>query len=399
MQYDWVRMTTGPRELGGLRWVGGENAEVTGGRASDVGTGGVRAGAARGRGAGINPPNRFEPIHLQVLEEHRGDLSEEAPGGRQIPREVIRDVSKSIINHVDSPDIGFEWTVNPYRGCEHGCIYCYARPGHEFLGLSCGLDFETKIHAKVEAPELLRAALMKPSWKGETIVMSGVTDPYQPVERELEITRRCLEVMAEFRQPVSIITKSRLVTRDIDLLARLARDRAASVAVSLTSLDNKVASIMEPRASAPRERLAAIRELTAAGVPVAVMTAPLIPRINDHEVPALLEAAAEAGAVSAGYVFIRLPHQIKDLFLEWLARHFPDRAGHVESLIRQSRGGALYNAKWFARGKGEGEIAAQIGKTFKVFAARSGLNRPRPGLSSAAFRRPERQAGQGLLFE
>ncbi|MCC6676663.1 MAG: PA0069 family radical SAM protein [Phycisphaerales bacterium] len=357
------------------------------------------AGAIRGRGAGINPPNRFETIHLHVLGEYRDELREVFPGGRQLPREVIHDVSRTIINHVDSPDIGFSWTVNPYRGCEHGCIYCYARPGHEYLGLSCGLDFETKIHAKLEAPELLCSELMAARWKGETIVMSGVTDPYQPVERELEITRRCLEVMAEFRQPVALITKNRLITRDLDLLVKLHEHRAVSAAVSLTTLDNKLASIMEPRASSPKDRLAAIRELSSAGIPVTVMTAPLIPRINDHEIPALLEAAAEAGATSAGYTFIRLPHQIKDLFLEWLARHFPDRAAHVESLVRQSRGGALYDAAWFRRHRAQGEIAGQVGRTFKLFAARTSLDRPRVGLNTTAFRRPPSQTGQTLLFE
>lgn len=357
-----------------------------------------RAGAIRGRGAGINPTNRFETIHLEVLGEHRDTLREEHPDGVHLRREVIHDASRTIINHVDSPDIGFKWTVNPYRGCEHGCIYCYARPGHEYLGLSCGLDFETKIHAKVDAPELLRSALMKESWAGETIVMSGVTDPYQPLERELEITRRCLEVMAEFRQPVALITKNRLITRDVDVLARLAGHRCASAAVSLTTLDNKLASIMEPRASSPGDRLAAIRELSAAGVPVTVMTGPIIPRINDHEIPALLTAAAEAGASSGGYTFIRLPYQIKDLFLEWLSRHFPDRAAHVQSLVRQSRGGSLYDAAWFQRHRGQGEIAAQIGTTFKLFAARTGLDRPRGGLSRDAFRRPPRDAKQGSLF-
>lgn len=360
---------------------------------------GGRAGTIRGRGAGLNPPNRFETVHLHVLGEHRDELRAEFPEGRQQPREVTRDVSRTIINHVDSPDIGFKWTVNPYRGCEHGCVYCYARPGHEYLGLSCGLDFETRIHAKPEAPRLLREALMAPSWKGETIVMSGVTDPYQPLERELEITRGCLEVMAEFRQSVALITKSRLITRDLDVLARLHEHGAVSAAVSLTTLDNRLASIMEPRASSPKERLAAIRELSSAGIPVAVMTAPIIPRINDHEIPALLDAAAEAGAQSAGYVFIRLPYQIKDLFLEWLARHFPDRAAHVESLVRQSHGGSLYDSTWFARQRGQGEIASQIGLAFRVFAVRAGLDRPRRSLNTGAFRRPPAQTSQTLLFE
>lgn len=344
-------------------------------------------GPVKGRGAGINPGNRFERVRLHVLGDHLDQQRAEGEAPRPATR-VIPDRARSIINPVDSPDLGYMWTVNPYRGCEHGCIYCYARPGHEYLSLSSGMDFETVILAKHDAPQLLREELMRPRWKGEPIMFSGVTDCYQPIERDLKLTRACLEVCVEFRQSVNIITKSHLVTRDIDLLSDLAKDHAAGVAVSLTTLDPKLASIMEPRAASPASRLATIRELAAAGIPVTVMTAPILPRINDHEIPALLEAAAEAGATSAGWVLLRLPYQIKDLFLEWLSRHFPDRAAHVEALIRDARGGMLYDARFFSRQRGEGPVAGQIKAMFDVFARKHGLDGPRPGRSTAAFRRP-----------
>lgn len=350
----------------------------------------------RGRGAGLNPGNRFDDIRLHVLGEHLDAVRTENPTGTQAATRVVADRTKSVINRVNSPDLPFNWTVNPYRGCEHGCIYCYARPGHEYLGLSCGLDFETVIHAKHEAPALLREAISRPSWKGEPIVMSGVTDPYQPIERELRITRGCLEVCRAFRQPVSLITKNHLITRDIDILADLARDGLAAAAVSLTTLDAGLAAKMEPRASSPAARLAAIRELSRAGVPVTVMTAPIIPRINDHEIPALLEAAAGAGATSAGYVLLKLPYQIKDLFLEWLQRHFPDRAAHVESLVRQTRGGALYEPGFFTRHKGEGPVAEQIRRVFDVFTKRYELDKKRTALRTGEFRRAERGGQMGL---
>ena len=358
----------------------------------------------RGRGAAINPGNRFESVRLHVLGEHLDEIIAENPDGTKVTTKVYDDASRTIINKVaESPDIPFSWTINPYRGCEHGCIYCYARPGHEYLGMSCGVDFETKIFAKRRAPELLREALEKPSWQGETIVMSGVTDPYQPIESKLRLTRRVLEVMHEYGQGVGLITKNHLVTRDIDLLAEMARHRAASVAISITSLDNKLAAKMEPRASSPRDRLSAVRELTQAGIPVAVMTAPIIPGLNDHEVPKLLEAAAEAGATSAGYVLLRLPYQIKDLFLEWLARHFPDRASRVESAIRAARGGELYNAAFFERQRGSGPLADQIGATFKLFARRHGLDGPHRRHSNEWFlekrARREREAAGPTLFE
>lgn len=346
----------------------------------------------RGRGTPINPGNRFERVRLSVLGEF---LDEEAaerereglPAARQLATTVYRDESRSIINRVDSPDLHFNWTINPYRGCEHGCVYCYARPTHETLGFSCGLDFETKIVAKMDAPEMLARELDAARWNGEPIVMSGVTDPYQPVERRLRITRRCLEAMTERFQPVSIVTKNRLVTRDIDLLARLANVGAAGVGISLTTLDASLAASMEPRASAPRDRLAAMRELSNAGIPVTVMTAPIVPGLNDHEIPALLEAAKEAGASGAGFILLRLPHQVKGVFLDWLERERPERAGRVERAVRETRGGELSDARWTSRFRGEGVRAAQIKATFDMFARRLGLAEGRSRLSSEAFRK------------
>lgn len=355
---------------------------------------GLIGGPARGRGAGLNPGNRFEDVRLHVLGEHLEEVLAEHPDGRQVVTRVYADRTKSLLNRVESPDLPMRWTINPYRGCEHGCIYCYARPGHETLGLSCGLDFETKITAKRDAAAILRRELMRPSWKGEPVSMSGVTDPYQPVESKLRITRGILGVMAEFRQPVGIITKNRLILRDADLLARLHEHRAVHALVSLTTLDAGLARLMEPRASAPAERLRVVRELSALGIPVSVMTAPIIPGINDHEIPRLLGAAKEAGAISAGYVLLKLPYQIKDLFLDWLRRHFPDRAAKVEAFVRESRGGALYDAAFHDRQRGTGERAEQIRATFKLFQRRHGLDGRIPPFADA-FRRP----GERSLFD
>ncbi len=336
---------------------------------------GLTRGPVRGRGAGINPGNRYESVRLHILGEHLDEQAREHPCGQQVRTQVHDDDSKSILNRVDSPDLGFHWTVNPYRGCEHGCIYCYARPGHEYLALSSGLDFETRIFAKREAPRLLRQALCRPSWQGERIMFSGVTDCYQPVEAKLQITRECLKVCNELGQPVSVVTKSKLVLRDLDLLKQLALHNAASVAVSITTLDNALAAKMEPRASSPRERLETVRTLSAAGIPTSVMVAPIIPALNESEVPAILAAAAEAGARDAGYVLLRLPHQIKALFEEWLERHFPERAAKVLNAIRETRGGELYRAEFFERQRGTGVRAEQIAATFAVFKRRSGLGR------------------------
>jgi len=356
------------------------------------------SGAVRGRGAGLNPGNRFEDVRLHVLGEHLDDIASERPDGTQVITRIYRDTSRSIVNKVESPDLPMlKWTLNPYRGCEHGCIYCYARPTHEYLGFSCGLDFETRIVAKQEAPSLLRAALSSPKWAGDPIMLSGVTDPYQPVESKLLITRGCLRTMLDFRQPVSVITKNRLILRDLDLLSQMREQALVSCAVSLTTLDPALAGKMEPRASSPRDRLETIRQLSGAGIPVCVMMAPVIPGLNDHEIPAVLKAAADAGATSAGYVLLRLPHQIKDLFLEWLRRHFPDRASHVESQLRESRGGALYESSYFSRQRGRGGRAEQIGQAFAVFKKRYGLEGPLSELSRGKGR-PAGAAAQLGLF-
>lgn len=357
-------------------------------------------GKVRGRGAGINPGNRFEDVRLHVLGEHLDEVRSENEDGTHVRTRVLRDHSRTVLNPVGVDDLHFKWTINPYRGCEHGCIYCYARPTHEYAGLSSGLDFETTILAKHDAPEILRRELSAPTWTGEPIMISGVTDPYQPVERELRITRRVLELMVECRQAISLITKNRLVTRDLDLLRELHAHRAIHAAVSVTTLDNALASVMEPRASSPRSRLETIHELSAAGIPVAVMVAPVIPGLTDHEIPRILHAAREAGAVAAGCILLRLPYQIKSLFLEWVKRHFPDRSAKVESLIRQTRGGALYDSRMFVRQRGEVEIADHIRRTFDVFAKRAGLGERWSALHTKAFRRPiAMERGQLGLFE
>lgn len=359
------------------------------------------SGPVRGRGAGINPGNRFEDVKLHVLGEHLDEIIAENPDGTRVTTKVYPDHTKTIINPVDSPDLNFNWTINPYRGCEHGCIYCYARPGHEYLGLSCGLDFETKILAKFDAPMLLRKELSSPKWKGETIVMSGVTDPYQPIEAKLRITRRCLEVCAEFAQPVSFVTKSKLILRDLDVMKEMVKVNAVRAAISLTSLDNDIARKMEPRASSPADRLKAIESLASAGVPVTVMTAPIVPGLNDSEIASLLKAASDAGATSAGYVILRLPYQIKALFLDWLAREFPLRASKVEDALRDMRDGELYQADFGKRMRGSGERAKSIQATFDLFVRRYGLNTSMRPISTEAFwkrREAVKEKGQMNLF-
>jgi len=344
------------------------------------------AGPIHGRGAGFNPANRFEALHLEPDPEEEHDP--ERPRRQTV---YYRDFTRTIIADNDSPDVGFESSINPYRGCEHGCIYCYARPTHEFLGFSAGLDFESRIMVKENAAELLAEELSSPSWKPQTLVMSGVTDPYQPVERRLKITRSCLEVLARFRNPVGIITKNQLVTRDLDLLGELAAHQAAAVNISITSLDPKLQRVLEPRTSTPRARLQAIRELRAAGIPVGVMSAPVIPGLNDHEVPAILEAAGEAGARFAGYTVVRLPYAVAPLFERWLEEHFPDRKEKVLGGIRRLRGGEKLNDPRFkTRMRGEGIFAEQIRDLFTVGCKRAGMH-DRPVLSTAGFRRPNEQ--------
>jgi DNA repair photolyase len=345
--------------------------------------------AIKGRGAIGNPQNRFETL---VVER-----DEEVPGPERIETELLRDTSRSVIAYNDSPDVGFSASVNPYRGCEHGCVYCYARPFHEYLGFSAGLDFESRILVKEDAPELLRKELSAAKWKPQTLAMSGVTDCYQPAERRLEITRRCLSVLAEFRNPVGIITKNELVTRDIDILQELAGHQAAMVMLSITTLDPEVARKMEPRASHPRDRLKAIERLAAAGIPVGVMVAPVVPAITDHEMPKILEAAAGAGARTAGYVVMRLPGAVAGLFERWLEEHFPDRKEKVLNRIRDLRGGQLYDPRFGNRMRGEGLFADQIRATFQTFKRRYGLDQPFPELSTASFRRPGAVEQLGLF--
>jgi DNA repair photolyase len=310
----------------------------------------------------------------------------------------LPDASKSIIAENDSPDVGFRYSINPYRGCEHGCAYCYARPTHELLGMDAGLDFETKVLVKHQAAELLRAELARPSWSVETIAISGVTDCYQPAERRFRLTRGLLEVLLETRQPTGIITKNALVLRDLDLLEEMARRRLAHVTLSVTTLDAALARTMEPRTSSPSARLRAIAELSAAGVPTSVMIAPIVPGLTDREVPAILRAARDAGAQSAGYVLLRLPLAVQPVFMEWLARNYPTAKEKVESLVRDTRGGKLYQSQWGSRQRGSGPYADQVAQTFRVFARKYGLDRPLPEYDRSQFRTPLPQQGQLRLF-
>jgi DNA repair photolyase len=345
----------------------------------------------RGRGAAGNPANRFEGISHE-LDGDEAELEAPAPATQFLP-----DHSRSIIAYNDSPDLGFRASLNPYRGCEHGCIYCYARPTHEYLGFSAGLDFETKILVKEDAPELLRKELSSPRWEPQVLAVSGVTDPYQPVERQRRLTRRCLEVLAEFRNPVAIITKNHLVTRDLDLLRDLARHNAAAVFLSITSLDGELRQKLEPRTSHPAGRLAAIEALTQAGVPVGVLVAPVIPALTDHELPAILQAAARAGARFAGYIMLRLPHGVSALFENWLEQHFPDRKEKVLGRIREVRGGRLNDPRFGSRMRGEGAFAELTRELFMVACRKAGIGGRGPNLSTAAFLRPG--GSQQLLFE
>jgi DNA repair photolyase len=302
-----------------------------------------------------------------------------------------------VISYNESPDLGYEASVNPYRGCEHGCSYCYARPYHEYLGFSAGLDFETKILVKEKAADLLRKQLSSPRWQPKVVNLSGVTDPYQPVERRLGLTRRCLEVLAEYRNPVQIVTKNHLVTRDLDILAELASHQAAAVCVSIVTLQSDLSRIMEPRTSAPSRRLAAIEALARAGVPVTVLTAPIIPGLTDEEVPKILAEAARAGAGFAGYAVLRLPHAVASIFEDWLERHLPERKEKILNRIREMRGGRLYDSRFSVRLKGEGIFAEQIAGLFSLACRKAGLATAGPQLSIEAFRRAAPQ--QRSLFE
>jgi DNA repair photolyase len=349
---------------------------------------------APGRGAGFNPPNRFEARSFEPMQI---DPPCEDDEPKTLPTSYFRDLSKTILAKNDSPDVGFTYSLNPYRGCSHGCVYCFARPSHEYLGFSSGLDFESKIVVKENAPELLRAELSKKSWTPQVVCMSGNTDCYQPVERELLITRKCLEVFLEFRNPVGVITKNGMVARDADILSELAKRKLVHVTLSITTLDAGLARAMEPRASTPSRRLDAIRALAAAGVPVGVNVAPVIPGLTDEEMPAIMKAAREAGATSAGMTIVRLPHGVKPLFLEWLERERPERAPKVLARLRDVRGGELSDPRFGTRHRGEGEVAEMISKLFDRTRDKLGLDGSmRFDLDTSAFSRPGEQ--QGELF-
>lgn len=344
----------------------------------------------KGRGTAESPANRFEK--LWTSRDPEWTEEDPAPG-----TEFLHDTSKSILSYNDSPDLGFNVSMNPYRGCEHGCVYCYARPSHEYLGFSSGLDFETRIMVKLDAPMLLCKELSSRHWRPQVIVLSGNTDCYQPVERRLKITRQCLKVFADFRNPVAIITKNQLITRDIDLLQELARYHAVSVTVSVTSLRDELAGKLEPRASRPGARLAAIRALADAGIPVSVNVAPIIPGLTDYETPDILKAAYQAGARRAGYTLVRLPYAVKSLFSTWLERHYPDAKEKILNRIKEIRGGALYDSRFGSRMRGEGFYAQQLSRLFHVARAKAGFTDTGTALRTDAFRRWD--GGQLSLFE
>jgi len=346
----------------------------------------------RGRGARDNVPNQFERLHVDV---DPGALDDEER--RSVETVYLRDPSASILSKNESPDVPFTYSLNPYRGCEHGCPYCYARPSHEYWGLSAGLDFETKIFVKENAPQLLSQRFQKESWTPQSVALSGNTDPYQPVERELEITRSCLEVFLRHRNPVSIVSKSGLLRRDVDLLGTMADRNLVNVAVSLTTVDSELAGTLEPRAARPALRLRVIDDLTDAGVPVSVLVAPLIPGLNDEEIPALLDAAANRGASHASYVLLRLPGAVEDIFVDWVEDHFPDRKNRILGRLRDLRDGSLNDTDFGRRMRGEGEWASVFRQLFRRARAETGLDTGRAPLSTDQFRRLD--GGQRSLFE
>jgi DNA repair photolyase len=347
-----------------------------------------------GRGAQCRPPNRFAQQHVESDLE-QWDPDEPLPA---VPTQYLPDQSQSVVSENESPDVGFRYSINPYRGCSHGCSYCYARPTHEYLGLDAGLDFETKILVKHRAPELFRNWLAREAWRPEPIIFSGVTDCYQPAERDFQLTRQCLEVALEARQPVSVITKNALVTRDLELLRAMAERRLVQVAVSITSLDQALTRVMEPRTSCPAARLSAIKRLSEAGVPTQVMIAPVIPSLNDHEIPAILQQAHDHGAKAAGWVLLRLPLTVRPVFLDWLVKQRPAQADRVMASIREVRGGRWNDAQFGLRHRGAGPRAEQIRALFQLFAQRLQLDRSLPALNVADFQRPVPASGQRWLF-
>ena len=355
----------------------------------------------KGRGAVGNPAPRFDRESRVAIDDGWSrppqETEDEPP---PLATTVAIDTARSIIARNDSPDIPFEQSINPYRGCEHGCVYCFARPTHAYLGLSPGLDFETRLFAKTAAPELLRAELMKPGYECKVIALGANTDPYQPIERKYGITRRVIEVLREFNHPVGIVSKSTLVQRDIDLLQPMAAQRLATVAISVTTLDRDLARHLEPRAATPARRLDTIRVLSAAGIPVSVLASPMIPGLNDHELERILEAAREAGAVGAGYILLRLPLELTQLFQDWLDAHAPGKARHVMSLIRQARDGKTYRAEFGTRMTGTGVYADMLRARFEAASRRLGLNERRQAmrLDTGQFRRPPQKGDQLRLL-
>ncbi|QDH68689.1 PA0069 family radical SAM protein [Marilutibacter alkalisoli] len=351
----------------------------------------------KGRGAASYVDGRYAVTRVEGEDDGWGSLGAELADQPHPATRVQEERARTIISRNDSPDIGFSQSVNPYRGCEHGCVYCFARPSHAYLDLSPGLDFETRLFAKGNAAERLRHELSKPGYRCAPIALGINTDAYQPIERRYRITRQCLEVLAECRHPVSFVTKGATILRDLDLLAAMARERLVTVYVSITTLDNRLAARMEPRASAPHTRLKMVRELHAAGVPVGILAAPVIPMINDGEIEAILEAAHEAGAHAAGHVLLRLPHELKQIWREWLELHYPDRAAHVMSLIRQMRGGKDYDSAFGTRMRGTGPFAELVAQRFARAHRRLGYGRL-PALETRHFVPPRRPTPQGELF-
>jgi DNA repair photolyase len=351
--------------------------------------------ALKGRGSLSNPAGRFDRTGIEAVDD--GWVQEEAP--ESVATSVQADRARGVISTNDSPDIGFGQSINPYRGCEHGCIYCYARPSHSYMGLSPGIDFETKLFYKHDAAKVLEQELAHPRYVCKHIMLGANTDPYQPIERRLQVTRSILAVLAKCRHPVSIVTKGVLVARDLDILAEMASQHLASVVVSLTTLDAEVKRTLEPRAASPQARLKVIRQLVEAGVPTGVLVAPVVPAITDHEMESILEAAKEAGASAASYVLLRLPYEVKDLFREWLAEHYPQRASHVMSLVRHARGGRDNDPNFGTRMRGTGAYAELLRNRFKVATRRLGLNSPRNVALTTALFRPPGPAGSQLQLE
>lgn len=341
----------------------------------------------KGRGAASNQSGRYERLRESAFDDGWDSLGREEEEG-QTRTHVLADTSRKVIARNESPDVPFTHSLNPYRGCEHGCIYCFARPTHAYLGLSPGLDFETRLFAKYDIADCLRRELGRPGYRASTLALGAVTDAYQPIERDLGLTRQVLEVLSDCEHPVCIITKSAGVLRDLDILSKMARKRLVQVCISLTSLDRDLARKMEPRAASPLRRLEAIRSLTREGVPVSVLTAPLIPALNDPELEALLESAAKAGAQTASYVLLRLPLEIADLFQEWLEVHYPDRASKIMKLVKETRGGQVYDSRWGKRMTGEGVYADLIAQRFDKAIKRYGLNKRNWGLESHHFKAP-----------